>query len=162
MDEWREIRSFPGYSVSESGAVRNDATGFMMTLLRNQAGVINVGLTKNQIQYKRTVSHLVAQAFLVPPRTPAFDSVINLDGDRTNNHVENILWRPRWFATKYFRQFKEIPPGGPMAVEETISCEKFPTSWLAAITYGLLDRDIRISTINETEVWPTYQIFRKI
>ena len=35
-----------------------------------------------------------------------FDTPINLDGDRHNNRVENLTWRPRWFAIKYNQQFR--------------------------------------------------------
>lgn len=162
MFEWKRIAQFPEYSVSEMGTVRNEETGRMMSLLVNQHGVVNVGLTKNRTQYKRAVALLVAQAFLVPPRYPTFDSPINLDGDRFNNTVENIVWRPRWFATKYFRQFKQNASDPPMAVEEINTKTPFDSTWYAAMAYGLLDMDVRVSTIGQTEVWPTYQIFRRI
>lgn len=160
LTEWQQIRFFPGYSVSDTGFVRNDDSGRVMSMLVNQSGVVNVGLTKNKIQYKRAVALLVAQAFLVPPRQESFDTPINLDGDRTNNNAENLVWRPKWFAVKYFRQFKDSISSPPMAVEEINTSEKFSTSWEAATAYGLLDRDIRVSVVARTEVWPTYQRFR--
>lgn len=162
MYEWQEIGSFPGYSVSEIGTIRNDNTDRIMALTVNQRGVVNVGLVRNGIQYKRAVSILVAKAFLPPARNELFDSAINLDGDRTNNHVENLLWRPRWFATKYFQQFRCTPNLRPLRVEEINTRQKFETTWLAAITYGLLDLDVRRSAVEEGEVWPTYQRFRMI
>lgn len=162
LTEWQHIRSFPGYSVSETGYVRNDETGRIMTMLKNQFGIVNVGLTKNGIQYKRAVSLLVAQTFLVPARHVTFDTPINLDGDRCNNRVENLLWRPRWFATKYFKQFKEEAVKPVMGVEEINTSETFDSSWKAVVAYGLLELDVRVSTVDESEVWPTYQRFRAI
>jgi hypothetical protein len=162
LTEWQQIRSFPNYSVSDTGLVRNDDTGRIMTMLLNQHGVVNVGLTKNKVQYKRGVALLVAEAFLVPPRHSTFDTPINLNGIRTDNHIDNLVWRPRWFASRYFRQIKigEIHP--PMAVEEINTHEQFETSWEAALTYGLIEQDIRLSVANQLEVWPTYQRFRSI
>lgn len=163
MEVWREIRAFPGYSVSDEGRVRNNETGRTMALLKNQNGIVNVGLTKDLVQYKRSVAILVASVFVpkLPQHREAFDTPINLDGDRTNNHVTNIMWRPRWFAVKYFRQFREgYQIGFAMPIEEATTGEQFKSSWDAATKYGLLDREIFVSTINRTYVWPTYQKFR--
>lgn len=162
ITEWRSIQSFPGYSVSDTGLVRNDDTDRVLTLMVNQFGIVHVGLTKNYVQYKRAVAPLVAYAFLVPPRHATFDTPINLNGDRLNNNVENLLWRPRWFATKYFRQFKNEPIKPAMPVEELNTKEQFESSWDAAIAYGLIELDIRMSTTKQSEVWPTYQRFRDV
>lgn len=160
MDEWREIRFFPGYSVSMFGQVRNDDTGRNLTLMINQRGIVNVGLTRSRVQHRRAVSVLVADAFVPRPIRETFDTPINLNGDRFNNTVSNLLWRPRWFAIKYFQQFKNNVRGFLVPVEETNTGEQFPTSWEAALKYGLLDREILISTIARTYVWPTYQKFK--
>jgi hypothetical protein len=162
ITEWQPIKSFPGYSVSDTGLVRNDENDRLMTLMRNQFGIVHVGLTKNKVQYRRAVSRLVAHAFLAPPRNENFDTPINLDGDRTNNSVENLLWRPRQFAAKYHLQFSHPRPYPTMAVEEVNTHEQFETAWQAAITYGLLVLDIRSSTRTGFEVWPTYQRFKRI
>lgn len=161
MEEWCYIPSFPGYSVSDTGCVRNDETGRLMALTMNQQGIVNVGLTRDYIQYRRSVARLVATAFIPPPRD-TFDTPINLDGDRTNNNVWNLVWRPRWFAVKYFQQFINGERGFTVPVMETKTEECFHTSWEAAIKYGLLDREILVATIGRTYVWPTYQTFRVI
>lgn len=159
---WRQVREFPSYSVSDHGHVRNDETGRDMTMLVNQSGLVHVGLTKDKKLFKRSVPLLVAEAFLVPPRHITFDTPINLNGDRFNNTVENLLWRPRWFAAKYHRQFKTDTPASVIAVEEINTHTEFESTWEAAIAYGLIDHDIRIAAIENTEIWPTYQRFRVI
>lgn len=162
LTEWRPIVPFPGYSVSDTGLVRNDETDRIMTMLVNQFGIVNVGLTKNRVQYKRAVARLVATTFLVPPRHSTFDTPINLDGDRMNNSVENLLWRPKHFAARYSAQFKTPRPTPYISVEELNTHEEFETAWQAAITYGLLVLDVRHSARTQSEVWPTYQRFRRI
>lgn len=159
---WIRISKFPGYSVNEEGLVRNDDTGRIMMLSQNQHGVVQVGLMRDRVQYKRGVALLVANAFLDRPRTPAFDTPINLNGDRTDNHVDNLTWRPRWFAITYHRQFFDEPCGFREPIIDIKTKEVFPTSWEAAIKYGLLDKEILIATLNRTYVWPTYQEFRVI
>lgn len=160
MHEWREIESFPGYSVSNSGLVRNDDTDRIMRLNANQRGIVNVGLMKNGVQHKRSVALLVAEAFIRVRPNQTFDSPINLDGDRWNCSVQNLMWRPRWFAVKYFQQFVTGPQGFGRPIVERKTGEWFPTSWDAALKYGLLDREIAIAVMNRTYVWPTYQRFR--
>lgn len=161
-EEWRSIYEFPGYSVSSHGRVRNDDNERIMTLLRNQQGIINVGLSKNKKQYKRSVTLLVANAFLDPPVPASFDTPINLDGDRSNNYVSNLMWRPRWFAAKYHAQFHNGQRGYKVPIEDVATGQRFPTSWEAAIEFGLIDREIFTATENRTYVWPTYQIFRVV
>jgi len=158
--EWFVIEEFPGYSVSYFGSVRNDDTGRSMALTKNQHGIVQVGLMRNGVQYKRGVALLVAKAFLPPPISSVFNTPINLDGDRSNNHIENLMWRPRWFAIFYHRQFYNGKRGFREPVIDVKTNEWFPNSWEAAIKYGLLDREIMIATLNRTYVWPTYQEFR--
>lgn len=162
MDEWRSILSFPSYSVSDSGFIMNEDTGRMMKQTSNQRGIVNVGLRKDGIQYKRSVAILVAEAFIITARSLTFDTPINLDGDRFNNKAANLVWRPRWFAIKYLQQFNRNPMSFNRAIEELKSHEKFETLWEAAITFGLLEMDLFKSLIDETVVWPTYQRFRVI
>jgi len=160
MVEWREIRAFPGYSVSDEGFVRNDNTGRLMTRSVNQFGVVNVGLMNNRVQYRRGVALLVAEAFKVRPRE-SFDTPINLDGDRMNCWVGNLMWRPRWFATRYFRQFrirKALGFGRP--IEEVHTKEYFKSPMEAAVKYGLLECEVIMSIQNHDCVWPTQQQFR--
>jgi hypothetical protein len=138
-EKWRPISGFPEYSVSNFGNIRSEKSGRILALSDNQYGVQCVGLMKNGEQRHRSVPRLVAQAFL-PRGSEVFDTPINLDGDRHNNHVDNLAWRPRWFAVKYNRQFRE----------------PFET----AKRFGLLEQDVVVSILENTLVWPTYQRFR--
>jgi len=162
MEEWREVQFFPGYSVSDTGRIRNDDTGRIMTLCVNQRGAVYVGLVRSHRQHIRSVSVLVARAFLPPPKLEAFDTPINYDGDRRNNHTYNLTWRPRWFAVKYFQQFRLPHPGIKVPIIDVKSSEQFSDSWEATLRYGLLDREIVLSILNHTFVWPTYQRFKVV
>lgn len=157
--QWREIEDFPGYSVSNLGRVRNDDTGRVLALQRNQHGVINVGLVRDGQQHKRSVAVLVAEAWL-PETIEAFDTPIHLDGDLSNNHIDNLMWRPRWFAVKYHQQFKAPEPSIREQIQDVESGYRYNNSMHAATTYGLLDAEIKQAIIERTYVWPTYQRFR--
>ena len=156
---WARIPNFPDYSVSSHGEVRNDEMLHLLKPSTNQYGVAFVGLVRDRIQYKRGLARLVANAFL-PQGPVAFDTPINLDGDRLNCDVENLMWRPRWFAIQYHQQFR-APYRNHVNVplRDIESGEVHPTSYDAAIRYGLLERDLVLSMLNSTWVWPTYQRF---
>lgn len=165
MTSWKQVEGFPTYSVSTSGDVRNDRTGRLLHCTQNQSGVLHVGLMRAQKQYRRSVALLVANAFLTDSglgegRAALFDTPINLDGDRTNNNVRNLMWRPRWFAVKYNRQFHKryrFPIVTP--VKDVKSGEISEDSFAAAVRYGLLEEDVVLSIANHTLTWPTYQEF---
>lgn len=158
MEVWREIPSFPGYSVSSEGRVKNDKFDRLVTLTKNSRGITIAGLFNGTIQCKRSVAVLVANEFL-PTLNPKFDTPINLDGDRSNNSMFNLDWRPRWFAIEYFRQFRHPPRGYSTPIEHIESGEVFPNSWAAALRYGLLDIDIMFSIMKRTYAWPGYHTF---
>jgi hypothetical protein len=162
MSEWAPIEDFPGYYVSHDGRVCRSDTGYVMSLTRNQQGVIMVGLSRDGRQYKRGVALLVAKAFLEPPALETFTTPIHLDGDLSNNRAENLMWRPRWFSMKYHAQFHNDIRGFRGPIIEIHTQEKFPNSWAAAKKYGLLDRDIYLATLNRTYVFPTFQEFRQL
>lgn len=159
MERWKKIHEFPRYSVSDHGRIRNDVSGHIMTETENQYGVVCVGLMADGKQYHRSVPKLVAQAFVPHPRGP-FDTPINLDGDRHNNHVNNIAWRPRWFAVLYNRQFRERyhnPINVPIIMVDQRGNETFHENSLeAAKCYGLLEKEVVLAYLNSTVTWPTH------
>lgn len=159
-EEWRAVLEFPGYSVSNTGLVRNEETGRMMTRHVNQRGIVNVSFNRAANQYKRSVSVLVATAFVTTARSQSFDTPINLDGDRLNNNADNLLWRPRWYALRYFQQFHTDRRSIDRPIEELRTGEVFKSSWEAAVQFGVLDLEIVNSVANKTYVWPTYQRFK--
>lgn len=163
MEKWLKIAGFPEYSVSDYGRVRNDEFNRIMALSINQNGIVHVGLTTNRVQRKMSVTRLVAYAFLRCPQHPSFDTPINLDGDRRNNFAANILWRPRWFATEYFRQFREtLDEKYTVPIRDADTGRPYDSSWEVAMEFGLLVRDVFRSAVLGSKVWPTNQIFALI
>jgi len=160
-EEWRKIESFPEYSVSNTGLIRNDDTDYCLTRLVNLSGVIYVGLTQDRKQRNRSVALLVAETFLLPHEFSAFDTPIHLDGNKTNSGVWNLMWRPRWFAVKYHQQFHSYRRGPHNSVEDLETGEQFGSSWDAVTKYGLWNEEVIRSTLDGRVVWPTHQRFRR-
>jgi hypothetical protein len=158
--DWKPIEEFPGYSVDTLGNVRNDSTGRNLHVRLNAEGVPYVGMMRDYRQHIRSLPRLVAEAF-IPSTNKIFDTPISIDGDRSNCSVENLMWRPRWYAVLYNRQFRveryEHPIDAPVLSIETE--EVFSDSLAAACRYGLLEREVVLSVLNRTPTWPTYQMF---
>jgi hypothetical protein len=157
--EWVEVEGFPGYSVNPLGEVRKDSTGRVLHTRLNQYGVPYVGLMRNWKQCIRSLPKLVATAF-IPRPNEIFDTPINLNGDRTDCRVDNLMWRPRWYAVYYANQFRDRydnPINAPVVEIET--GEEFDDSLSAACRFGLLEREVVLSILNRTLTWPTYQQF---
>jgi hypothetical protein len=164
---WRELQEYPNFAVSNFGAVMNIQFDLVKHPSVNQQGILMVNMGIKNQQHVRSVATLVASTFLSDiPRPAHFDTPIHLDGNKTNCHVENLAWRPRWFARKYHQQFNPWERANrygfrcPVRLVETE--EEFPTSWEAAIKYGLLDFEILLAVQNQTVVFPINQRFEVI
>lgn len=162
IDDWRPVAGFLGYSVNPLGHVRREDTGRILKPRFNQYGVPYVGLMRDWQQCIRSLPRLVARAFLPIP-SDIFDTPMQLDGDPSNCCVDNLMWRPRWYAVRYKRQFSdrydnpiEVP------VRATDSEEIFPNSLAAGCRFGLLEREVVLSVLNHVPTWPTYQYFELV
>lgn len=141
-EEWVLIREFPNYVVSNQGRVMNEATRRVLRDSVTEHGVVKVGLVRGGRQYTRSVKLLVAEAF-VEGETDHFDTPIHLDNDQSNNRATNLVWRPRWFAWKYARQFEDCGDyqlGGLYLCTQT--GEHYETIYEIGTKYGLLFNDV--------------------
>ena len=163
LDDWRPVESFPGYSINPLGQVSRDDTGRLLVPRYNQYGVPYVGLMRGWQQCIRSLPRLVAIAFLPRP-SDIFDTPVQIDGDPTNCQSDNLMWRPRWYAIRYKRQFIEGRYESPIKepVRSLSDGERFPNSLEAACRYGLLEREVVLSVVNRTPAWPTYQYFELV
>lgn len=146
---WAEITGFPPYVVSSLGHVDNAQTGRRLARTVNRTGVVMVTLFRERRHYTRSVAVLVATHFLPEPSTTRYDTLIHLDGDRTNNSFDNLMWRTRATALAYHNQF--VRPWRYHITNPILLVEQdvvFPDSWTAAKTLGVLERDIVLSVRN--------------
>ena len=160
-ETWKIIEDFPDYLISDSGLVMSRITDHVKVPSVNQQGIAHVLLVKDGHQYRRSVAVMVAKAFLAAPEAPHFDTPVNIDGDRLNNAVENLCWRPRWFAIKYHQQMRE---GSRSWSDDPVYDLKtrtiYKSMWDAATTLVLLEKDVFMGTVNWTPVFPGGYHFR--
>ena len=87
----REIKGYEGhYSINETGEIFNIQTGKKKKSSLGNHGYYVVDLFKNNKRKTYLVHRLVADAFLENPQKKR--TVNHKDGNRQNNHIENLEW----------------------------------------------------------------------
>lgn len=120
---WKSIKGWEGYySVNEQGEVRNDLTGNLIKGDINSVGYYRVCLyNKNHTPSKqRFFRHrLVAIHFI--NNSLSLEEVNHIDGNKSNNHVNNLEWVSRKenelhcrrdIKTKEYKPYKVIYNNG--------------------------------------------------
>lgn len=95
MENWKDIKNFDGYQVSDWGRVRsfiNNRYGpsgewHILKPVLNPGGYPTVCLGRGN---RKLVSRLVAEAFIANPNK--FPLVRHMDDNPLNNHVANLRW----------------------------------------------------------------------
>lgn len=160
--DWVIIPDFPDYLISNQGDILNKHTYKPIRQSHTTDGSLKVGLVRSGKQYTRSVKVLVAENF-VPGKDEIFDTPIHLDGEDNHNAVDNIVWRPRWFAHAYTTQLKRVTDNdriGPLRDVDTDM--RYYDIYQAATINGLLFRDIRRSLATGDSVFPTFQVFQMV
>lgn len=91
-EEWKDIKGYEGlYQISSFGNARS--------LRFNRIKVLKPGHSQNYFTYEFSVNHisevktahrLVAEAFIPNPNN--YSCINHIDGNKQNNHVENLEW----------------------------------------------------------------------
>jgi len=160
MERWVPLLGYPGYSASTQGRIVNDTTLHVLTVLDQPNKRPFVKMYKDGVQVSRNLAKLICDAFLPTPSNPTFTTPIHFDGDLTNCKLDNLAWRPRWFALEHTEQFRKELPSYPDPVMELRTEEVFDNSWAAVLRYGLLYMELIKAIRLQTYVFPTMQQYR--
>jgi len=169
MVEWRNLAvlGFSKYSVSDEGVVRRDETGRTLTPVRTQRRILRVNLYHDLTGDPMTVliGRVVCEMFSTYRPSPDFNTVIYLDGNRSNVRAANVMWRPRWFAVSYMRQtanplWHQRPHFRNVFLEET--GEEFSSTVEASMRHGLLELDVVASILTKDSVYPYWYHFGRL
>lgn len=88
MIEIKAVSEFPGYYICSNGRIFNQR-GFLNPY-KNGAGYLTIDTRKDDVRTCPVIHRLVAKAFIPNPhRKP---EVNHINGDKTDNRVENLEW----------------------------------------------------------------------
>lgn len=161
-ERWHELDEFPDYAVSDCGEIVNIKTGMPRRTSINQQGIVKISMYRGRELITRSVAVMVAEAFC-DGQTEFFNTPIHLDGDRENCRAENLMWRPRWFAVQYHRQFGiDVFHNMDVHIEELTTGKDFYSVKDACVSLGLYYNDVYRSYLNEIPVPLTQHEFRMV
>ena len=86
FEEYKEI--FPSYYISNFGNIKHDNNFLKKCIHSNGYEQVNIRIGNKYVT--KLIHRLVAAAFIPnPDNKPCVD---HIDGDRTNNHADNLRW----------------------------------------------------------------------
>ena len=104
-EKWRLI--FDDYYISNLGRVYSLKTNKMLTAIDNGKGYLSVPIRLNGKQKRCYVHRLVAKAFI--PNPDNLPQVNHIDGNKSNNNVNNLEWVTRKENTQHALKNGLIP-----------------------------------------------------
>ena len=155
------IEDFPEYSITKEGRIYTRRNGLERRASMTREGAVKITLYYGGVPYTRSLPLLVAKAFLWNDHNPEiFDTPIHLDNDLSHNHVDNLAWRPRWFAVKYQKQYwnPEFRNATTM-IEDTQTGRLYDSYIEPCQQFGILYMDVIQSCLRGGEVFPTRKRF---
>lgn len=157
---WEQLVEFPNYEVSDMGEFVNARTDREVRPSMTQQGHAKITLSLDGRLTTRSAALLVARAFVEQPE-PHFDTPIHLDGDLMNCAAHNLMWRPRWFAILYHKQFRFEQFHTDTATRVDVdSGEQYESLKEVCMKNGLYYQDVIQSCVQGGFVPITYQEFR--
>ena len=89
IEEWRDIEGFNGYyQISNTGKVKNKKRNILRKIFYTKNGYPFVTFCIKRKSTTRYIQRLVAEAF-IPDFTPD-KCITHIDGDKSNNNVNNL------------------------------------------------------------------------
>lgn len=90
MANWKKVKGYTNYSVSDDGQVRNDTTMKVLSPALDSNGYQFVILYRNGEKWHGYIHKLVATAFI--PNFRDLCEVNHKDENKKNNHKDNLEW----------------------------------------------------------------------
>tara|TARA_R110000772_G_scaffold58156_1_gene131690 strand:- start:17 stop:469 length:453 start_codon:yes stop_codon:yes gene_type:complete len=126
-----EIQGFPNYLIYDDGRVFNRKYNRFLDGTKNEFGYLSVGLSNGESRKLFKIHRLVALQYIPNPENKP--DVNHIDGDKTNNNIENLEWATR---AENCNAFKKTPTINTSGVKN-ITFNKCHKLWVyQKINYG--------------------------
>ena len=160
---YEELPEFPNYVAGDNGEILNmKSGGYAIKPSINHQGLPKITLIQDGRPKTRSPAKLVAEVF-VPQEREDFNTVIHLNNDRTDCRACNLMWRPRWFAIAYHKQFyRDTFHQHQYPIEDVSTGERYESPKAACMAHGILFNDIILTFTNPSYCFPTYQQFSHV
>ena len=90
MEKFIIIEQFNNYAVSNYGRIKNIKYDRILCPIKNKGGYMEYTFCQNGIKKTLSIHRLVAYYFIENPENKPY--VNHLDGNKTNNNVNNLEW----------------------------------------------------------------------
>lgn len=90
--EWRVIKGYPAYEVSDEGVVRRVADGYVLTQTPISHGYLMVAIKNKDGWCKKYVHRLVALAFKYNDHPATKCDVNHINENSSDNRAVNLEW----------------------------------------------------------------------
>ena len=121
MEEWRNIKDFENYQVSNLGRVRNKR-GTIIKSFDNGHGYLRISLCRDGKHYNKYIHRLVADAFIDNPH--GLSDVNHINEQKHDNRVENLEFVSHKdncnYGTRTERQSQKISGGKNVGAKKII------------------------------------------
>ena len=87
---WKPVKNFENYLCSTTGKVKSIKSNKILKGCISSRGYVEYCFSKNGIRYLVFGHRLVAETFIPNPKKKK--QVNHIDGNRTNNNIENLEW----------------------------------------------------------------------
>jgi HNH endonuclease/NUMOD4 motif len=92
---WKTISSHPNYQINDKGEIKNSKTGKLLKPIINNCGYKLVCLSHNNVKRSGYIHRLLAEAFIETDLDTEISVVNHIDGNKTNNDLNNLEWVTR-------------------------------------------------------------------
>lgn len=93
MESWKKISVSPKYEVNSDGNILNSVTGKQLKPVVQSNGYTHVTLCDENGHHQTSVHKIVATEFI--PNPHGYSEINHIDGNKSNNRVDNLEWCDR-------------------------------------------------------------------
>lgn len=88
MEEWKVIKGYENYSISNHGRIMNNKTNKILKPYKNRSGYLRVMFNRKANMVQKFIHHLVWDMFIGISRLGLV--IDHIDGNKENNRWDNL------------------------------------------------------------------------